>query len=101
VLFLDEPFNGIDVVTSRAIRNVLTRATEEGVTIFFSSHVLEVVERLCRRIAIIDEGHLRAVGDLPALRERAGLSAEATLEDVFLELLGEPGERGDLSWMGG
>ena len=52
VLFLDEPFNGIDAVTSRAIRRVLERAVERGVTVFFSSHVMETVERLCRELGI-------------------------------------------------
>jgi len=54
VLFLDEPFSGIDVVTAQRIRAVLQAATRQGVTIFFSSHVMDIVERLCTRLAIID-----------------------------------------------
>jgi len=99
LLFLDEPFNGIDAVTSRAIRNMLTRAVQEGVTIFFSSHVLEVVERLCTRIAIIDRGRLLAVGDLAALREQTGHGPDATLEEVFVGLVGRDGDRGELSFL--
>jgi ABC-2 type transport system ATP-binding protein len=99
LLFLDEPFNGIDAVTSRAIRNVLTRAVEEGVTIFFSSHVMEVVERLCTRIAIIDRGRLLAVGDLAALREQTGQAADATLEEVFVHLVARDEDRGGLSFL--
>jgi ABC-2 type transport system ATP-binding protein len=100
VLFLDEPFNGIDAVTSRAIREVLTRVAEGGTTIFFSSHVLEVVEKLCTRVAIIDKGHLKAVGDLPSLREQTGHPVGATLEDIFVGLVGRGEERGDLSFLG-
>jgi len=99
LLFLDEPFNGIDAVTSRAIRSVLTRAAEEGVTIFFSSHVMEVVERLCTRIAIIDEGRLLAVGDLDALREQTGQGPGASLEEVFVHLVARDEDRGELSFL--
>lgn len=101
VLFLDEPFNGIDAVTSRAIRAVLTRAVAEGVTIFFSSHVMEVVEKLCSRIAIIDGGRLLAEGDLPGLRESTGHAPDATLEEIFVSLVGREEGRGDLSFLGG
>lgn len=101
VLFLDEPFNAIDAVTGRAIRDVLTRAVSQGVTIFFSSHVMELVEKLCTRIAIIDQGRLLAVGDLPGLRERTGHAADASLEEIFVDLVGTGGERGDLSWVRG
>ena len=92
LLFLDEPFNGIDAVTTRAIKEVLSAAVQRGVTIFFSSHILEQVERLCTRIGVIDRGRLRALGDLAELRVAAGLGADASLEDVFVSLVG--GERG-------
>jgi ABC-2 type transport system ATP-binding protein len=101
VLFLDEPFNGIDAVTSRAIRSVLTRAVQEGVTIFFSSHVMEVVEKLCTRIAVIHHGRLLAGGDLAELREQTGHGPDASLEEIFVSLVGEGEDRGDLSWIGG
>ena len=101
VLFLDEPFNGIDALTSRAIRNVLTRAVSEGLTIFFSSHVMEVVEKLCTRIAVIHRGVLLASGDLEELREQTGHGADATLEEIFVGLVGEGEERGDLSFFKG
>jgi ABC-2 type transport system ATP-binding protein len=101
VLFLDEPFNGIDAVTGQAIREVLRRAVGDGVTVFFSSHVMEVVEKLCTRLAIIDEGRLQAVGNLDELRVNADLGPEATLEDIFVAVVGGPSTRGDLSWMKG
>jgi ABC-2 type transport system ATP-binding protein len=101
VLFLDEPFNGIDAVTGRAIREVLVRAVADGVTIFFSSHVMEVVEKLCTRIAIIDQGRLQAVGDLDELRAATGKGPGATLEEIFVDLVRGDSERGDLSWING
>ena len=98
VLFMDEPFEGIDAVSSRALRHVLDRLRGRGVTVFFSSHILDLAERLCTRIAIIHLGRLRAVGALSDLRTAAGLPDGARLEDVFLSLVGAPAEKGDLSW---
>jgi ABC-2 type transport system ATP-binding protein len=88
LLFLDEPFNGIDAVTTRAIKQALQQATARGVTVFFSSHILEQVERLCTRIGIIHEGKLRVLGTLPELRVVAGAESAATLEDVFVRIVG-------------
>ncbi len=99
VLFLDEPFNGIDAVTTQSLRRVLHRLTEKGVTIFFSSHVLEVVERLCTRIAIIHNGRLQVIGTLPEIREKTGHAPDAPLHDVFVDVVGGRTEHGDLSWM--
>ncbi|MFQ6132222.1 MAG: ABC transporter ATP-binding protein [Armatimonadota bacterium] len=99
VLFLDEPFTGIDAVSSRAIRNVLFRLRERGTTIFFSSHVLEVVERLTTRAAIINRGSVVAQGTLPELAAAAGLEAGASLEEVFLRLVGAEVHQEELSWI--
>ena len=85
VLFLDEPFNGIDPVSVRAIRNALKQLTDHGTTIFFSSHVMEVVERLCTRVAIINRGRIVAEGTLDELRANQGDHAD--LEDIFLKLV--------------
>ena len=100
VLFLDEPFNGIDAVTTQALRRVLQRLAERGVTIFFSSHVLEVVERLCTRLAIVHQGRLLVCGTLEQLRERTGQAADTPLHEVFVKVVGGDVERGDLSWVG-
>ena len=89
LLFLDEPFNGIDAVTVRALRNVLQEAVGRGVTVFFSSHVLEVAQRLCTRIAIIRQGSLHALGTLDEVRQQVGLPPESSLEDAFVALTGE------------
>jgi len=99
VLFMDEPFEGIDAVSSRALRHVLDRLRDRGTTIFFSSHILDLAERLCTRIAIIHLGHLRAVGTLADLRAGIGLPPNARLEDVFIALVGAPPEKDELSWI--
>jgi ABC-2 type transport system ATP-binding protein len=99
VLFLDEPFNGIDAVTGRAIRRVLERSVERGVTVFFSSHVMETVERLCDRAAVIREGRIVAEGTMEDLRAASGLPAEADLEEVFVRLVGGVEDRGSLEWL--
>ena len=99
VLFLDEPFNGIDPISVRAIRDVLKQLTDHGTTIFFSSHVMEVVERLCTRIAIIQKGKLVGMGTIDELRAQAGETG-GDLEDVFLKLVeAKSGEVETLSWL--
>lgn len=100
VLFLDEPFEGIDPVSSRVIRDILRDLTQHGTTIFFSSHIMEVVERLCTRVGIINQGILVAEGTLQELRERAsGNNKDATLEDIFLNVIGMREEVHNLSWL--
>jgi ABC-2 type transport system ATP-binding protein len=102
VLFLDEPFEGIDPVSSRAVRDILHDLTRRGTTIFFSSHIMEVVERLCTRVGIINQGVLVAEGSIQELRERASVSGEgkdATLEDIFLNVIGVRNENHNLSWL--
>lgn len=89
VLFLDEPFNGIDALSARAIRDVLRRMTERGTTIFFSSHVMEVVEKLCTRLAIIAKGRIVGEGTLDDLRSQIG-NPQASLEDIFVQLVAGP-----------
>lgn len=100
VLFLDEPFEGIDPVSSRAIRDILHELTRRNTTIFFSSHIMEVVERLCTRVGIINHGTLVAEGSLQELRELAsGENKNASLEDIFLNLIGAGNENHNLSWL--
>jgi ABC-2 type transport system ATP-binding protein len=98
VLFLDEPFEGIDPVSSRVIADILRDLTNSGTTIFFSSHILAVVERLCTRVGIVKQGQLIAEGTLADLRERAGASG-GSLEDVFLDLVGANTREGGLEWL--
>src|ERR1700739_4393369 len=93
VLFLDEPFEGVDALAAGALKALLGRMTERGTTIFLTSHVLEIVERLCSHVAIIHKGRLVAQGSLEELR--AGISGEVggktTLEQVFLSIVGQDG----------
>jgi ABC-2 type transport system ATP-binding protein len=98
VLFLDEPLNGIDPVSGRVVTDLLRRLASKGVTLFFTSHVLDVVERLCDEVAIIDKGRIVAQGPLDEIR--AGAGRDASLEDVFLKLVSADLRREDLSWIG-
>lgn len=94
LLFLDEPFEGVDAVTSRVIRDLLTGVADQGATIFITSHVLEIVERLCTHVGIIDRGRLVAQAPLTEIRQ-AG-----TLEETFLAKVGSTEEiRANLSWL--
>jgi ABC-2 type transport system ATP-binding protein len=96
VLFLDEPFEGVDAVAARAIKNLLERMRGRGVTIFLTSHILEIVERLCTDIAIINQGRIIAAGPLEELRAAVG----TTLEDYFVRLVsGERQVAETLSWI--
>jgi ABC-2 type transport system ATP-binding protein len=99
VLFLDEPFEGIDAISGRGIRNVLQQLRARGTTIFFSSHILEVVERLSTRVAVIADGRLVAQGTMSELREQAQTGQAATLEDLFLKAVGAGEIEGKLSWL--
>src|SRR5258707_15778841 len=93
ILFLDEPFEGVDALAAGALKGVLGRMTERGVTIFLTSHVLEIVERLCSHVAIIHQGRLVAQGSLEELR--AGIPGDEgekkTLEQIFLSIVGQSG----------
>ncbi len=102
ILFLDEPFEGVDPISSRIIRNILNELTRNGATIFFSSHIMEIVEKLCTRVGIINQGVLVAEGTLDELRQRAGNTdnqGNASLEDVFFQVVGANVDKGSLSWL--
>jgi ABC-2 type transport system ATP-binding protein len=120
ILFLDEPFEGVDAVASNTLKAMLQSMIDRGATIFLTSHVLEIVERLCTHVAIIHRGHLVAQGSLEELR--AGVEAQSaaaltasgampgdashpaeklTLEQIFLRIVGgsrRPDQ--ELSWLG-
>jgi ABC-2 type transport system ATP-binding protein len=121
VLFLDEPFEGVDAVAAGTLKAMLLRMISRGVTIFLTSHVLEIVERLCTHIAIIHRGRLVAQGSLDELRAGAARIAQAgiqegaaspseekrSLEQIFLEIVGADREGNpaatapeqELSWL--
>jgi ABC-2 type transport system ATP-binding protein len=94
VLVLDEPFEAVDPVSGATIRDILGRYVAGGGTVVFSSHVLELVERLCTHVAILAEGTIKAVGTLDEVREGR------SLEDVFVETVGGRVATGEeLSWL--
>jgi len=86
VLFLDEPFNGMDTFAVQAISSLLRQMTENGATVFFSSHIMATVEKLCTRVSILTRGRIVAEGTLADLRSRSHSAADATLEQVFISL---------------
>ena len=94
LLFLDEPFEGVDAVTSRVIRDLLRRVANQGATIFITSHVLEIVERLCTHVGIIDRGRLVAQAPLSEIQQTS------TLEETFIAKVGSTEDvRANLSWL--
>ncbi len=100
VLFLDEPLNGIDPVSGRVVTDLLRRMTAKGVTLFFTTHVLDVVERLCDEVAVIDRGRIVAQGTIDDIRTQREVGQDASLEDVFLKLVSADVRREDLTWIG-
>ena len=99
LLFLDEPFEGIDAVASRQIKDLLLEFVRGGGTIFLTSHILEIVERLCDWIGVISKGRLIAQGAVSELR--AGASGGKSLEEIFLGLVGAgDAHRPALGWLG-
>jgi ABC-2 type transport system ATP-binding protein len=108
VLFLDEPFEGVDAIAAGTLKAMLQGMINRGSTIFLTSHVLEIVERLCSHVAIIHKGKLVANGSLEALR--AGVAStlpgaereeKLTLEEIFLNTVGAESLESaqELSWL--
>jgi ABC-2 type transport system ATP-binding protein len=119
ILFLDEPFEGVDAVAAGTLKSMLQRMIARGATVFLTSHVLEIVERLCTHVAIIHRGQLVAYGSLEDLRAGGGRigqpnpeivppsGSRLSLEEIFLEIVGtdREGNRAatapeqELSWL--
>jgi len=100
LLFLDEPFEGIDAIASRQIKDLLQRFARGGGTVFLTSHILEIVERLSDHLGVIHRGRLVAQGPLAELR--AGVGLGRTLEEMFLDLVGaEEASAPELGWLAG
>jgi len=109
VLFLDEPFEGVDAIAAGMLKTMLTGMISRGATIFLTTHVLEIVERLCSHVAIISQGRLVANGSLEELR--AGVASTVpgteqtqrlTLEEIFLSIVGADGQQEsaqELTWL--
>ena len=86
VLVLDEPTSGLDPKSARLIKDILRQMADRGAAVFLSTHILEIAERMCDRIGIINKGELIAVGTMEELRAMS--AGEASLEDIFLSLTG-------------
>ena len=91
VLLLDEPLNSLDARSSSILKELLSLHVQRGGAVLFSTHVMEIAQRLCSRIGIIFGGKIVAEGDLDQLRARAG-EKDATLEEVFMKLTNEASE---------
>ncbi len=111
ILFLDEPFEGVDAIAAGTLKSMLQGMIARGATIFLTSHVLEIVERLCSHIAIIDRGRLITHGSLEELRAGSQAASQPgeppqhmTLEEIFIRVVGaqhtadEPAR--ELTWLG-
>jgi len=103
ILFLDEPFEGVDAVAATTLKHMLQRFIQRGGTVFLTSHVLEVVEKLCTHVGIIQHGKLVACGSIQELR--AGVSIpgaegrQLTLEEIFLKVVGGVAREDELAWL--
>jgi ABC-2 type transport system ATP-binding protein len=87
ILIVDEGLNGLDPRSARIVKDLLRNLAKEGVSLLFSTHVLEIAEAICDRVLIMSQGRILAEGAVPELRARAGMPG-STLEDVFLKLTG-------------
>ncbi|MFZ1086799.1 MAG: ABC transporter ATP-binding protein [Terracidiphilus sp.] len=108
VLFLDEPFEGVDAIAAGMLKTMLQGMLTRGATIFLTTHVLEIVERLCSHVAIISKGRLVANGPIEELRAGvvstlpdAEREQRLTLEEIFLSIVGADGSEPaqELSWL--
>lgn len=88
VLFLDEPTRGLDPNVARDIRAFIANLSDAGVTVFLTTHYMEEADRLCDRVAILNEGRIVALDSPARLKTTYGAGAEVTLEDVFVDLTG-------------
>lgn len=102
VLFLDEPFEGVDAVSAKTLRELLQELTARKVTIFLTSHILEIVEKLCDHLAIIHEGRLISSGPQAQILSRlhgSSPAGTASLEEAFIQIVGQQRATRQLSWM--
>jgi ABC-2 type transport system ATP-binding protein len=97
LLFLDEPFEGIDAVASRQIKDLLHAFVGRGGTIFLTSHILEIVERLSTHIGVISHGKIVAQGPIDEVRR--GDASAKTLEELFIDLVGGERAPADFNWL--
>lgn len=83
VIFFDEPLNGLDANSALLVKELIRKLADQGKTIFYSSHILEVVEKICDRVVIIDHGKIVADGSIHDLQE---MTRESSLEEIFSQV---------------
>ncbi len=98
LFLMDEPFEGVDAVGARLMKDILLEQVRRGATVFLTSHVLEVVERLCDEVAIINRGKLVIQGTMDDLRRQTSGGA-STLEDIFVRVVGAERHTETLDWL--
>lgn len=101
VLVLDEPFNGIDAVSSRLIKSILRSLTQRGTTIILTTHVMEQIEALCDHVAVIDHGRILVSDTMVGFRGAMSARGYDDMEHAFVALLGRDEPEKGLSWIGG
>jgi ABC-2 type transport system ATP-binding protein len=99
LFLMDEPFEGVDAVGARLMKDILLEQVRHGATIFLTSHVLEVVERLCDEVAIINRGKIVLQGSMDDLRRQSDGAASTTLEEVFVNTVGGDRYTEKLDWL--
>ncbi len=98
LFLMDEPFEGVDAVGARLMKDILLEQVHHGATVFLTSHVLEVVERLCDQLAIIHQGKVLVRGTMAELRQKSA-GGQSTLEDIFVDLIGAERYSERLDWL--
>jgi ABC-2 type transport system ATP-binding protein len=98
LFLMDEPFEGVDAVGARLMKDILLEQVQHGATVFLTSHVLEVVERLCDRVAIINRGKIVVEGTMAELRQQTAGGA-STLEEIFVNIIGAERYSDRLDWL--
>ncbi len=98
LFLMDEPFEGVDAVGARLMKDILIDQVKRGATVFLTSHVLEVVERLCDRIAIVNRGKVMAQGSMESLRQELHQEGNS-LEDIFVQMVGAHRRTDSLDWL--
>ena len=98
LFLMDEPFEGVDAVGARLMKDILLEQVQHGATVFLTSHVLEVVERLCDEVAIINRGKIVTQGTMADLRSQSANGA-SSLEDIFVNIVGAERYSEKLDWL--
>jgi ABC-2 type transport system ATP-binding protein len=99
ILVLDEPFISVDAISARKIKDILLKMVSTGVTVFMTSHVMEIVEKLCDNVAIIHKGKIQLNGKIGDILTSNNTSQRKTLEEIFVEMVGAESGHGELSWI--